>query len=224
MDDSWGATEITFLENAFHQRAIRADRYEVANGNTPSAGSVSEETQAELDEFIENTNLIISALGISAFQPKATAGKSSAGHSSATTPNQQAKEEEPTFELTVPRHGVQGLGQRTAEGFWCWQVRLSGKSFCPAPREVSTQPGTAMRTRFKTARCSQISNSQAHRQLLRFSSAVLRMGEGFGTSKRSQPSRWRIGRTAKATRQTTRQRSPKPPNPPAAAPSAHRPW
>ena len=117
VDDSWGATEITFLENAFHQRAIRADRYEVANGNTPSGGSVSEETQAELDEFIENTNLIISALGISAFQPKATAGKSSTEHSSGTTLNQQAKEEEPTFELTVPRHGVQGLGQRTADGF-----------------------------------------------------------------------------------------------------------
>ena len=36
VDDSWGATETTFLENAFHQRAIKADRYEVANGNTPS--------------------------------------------------------------------------------------------------------------------------------------------------------------------------------------------
>ncbi|OHR18262.1 GIY-YIG nuclease family protein [Corynebacterium sp. HMSC034A01] len=117
VDDSWGATEITFLENAFHQRAIQAGRYEVANGNTPSAGSVSEETQAELDEFIENTNLIISALGISAFQPKATSLKSRTAATTATGSALQSQHEEPMFELTVPRHGVQGLGQRTTNGF-----------------------------------------------------------------------------------------------------------
>lgn len=117
VDDSWGATEITFLENAFHQRAIRADRYEVANGNTPSAGSVSEETQAELDEFIENTNLIISALGISAFQPKVTSSKARTANSATTSSALQSQHEEPMLELTVPRHGVQGLGQRTANGF-----------------------------------------------------------------------------------------------------------
>ncbi|MET3944712.1 GIY-YIG nuclease family protein [Corynebacterium mucifaciens] len=117
VDDSWGATEITFLENAFHQRAIKADRYEVANGNTPSAGSLSEETQAELDEFIENTNLIISALGISAFQPKAISSKSLKQRRTGQTPTPASSEDEPTFELTLPLHSVQGLGQRTTSGF-----------------------------------------------------------------------------------------------------------
>ena len=136
VDDSWGATEITFLENAFHQRAIKTGRYEVANGNTPSAGSVSEETQAELDEFIENTNLIISALGISAFQPKAISTKSRAV-SATTVPVPSANEEEPIFELTLARHGVRGLGQRTANGF----LVLSGSTLRPelhprAPRGV----------------------------------------------------------------------------------------
>lgn len=135
VDDSWGATEITFLENAFHQRAIKADRYEVANGNTPSAGSVSEETQAELDEFIENTNLIISALGISAFQPKATSSK--ARTSTAAVPAHPNGDEEPVFELTVLSQGVQGLGQRTASGF----LVLEGSTLRPelrpsAPRGV----------------------------------------------------------------------------------------
>ena len=135
VDDSWGATEITFLENAFHQRAIKADRYEVANGNTPSAGSVSEETQAELDEFIENTNLIISALGVSAFQLKATSSKSRTSTNSAAAPARPSDDEEPVFELTVLSQGVQGLGQRTTSGF----LVLEGSTLRPELRPSADQ-------------------------------------------------------------------------------------
>lgn len=144
VDDSWGATEITFLENAFHQRAIKADRYEVANGNTPSAGSVSEETQAELDEFIENTNLIISALGVSAFQPKTTWLKSPTAPTSDTSPNQRRMEDEPTFELTVPSQGVQGLGQRTTSGF----LVLAGSTLRPDLRPSAPRGVHATRNRY----------------------------------------------------------------------------
>lgn len=116
VDDSWGATEITFLENAFHQRAIKAGRYEVANGNTPSAGSVSEETQAELDEFIENTNLIISALGVSAFQPKATSSKSRTSTNTASASARPSDDEEPVFELHRSQPRCSRLGP--AHHFW----------------------------------------------------------------------------------------------------------
>ena len=116
VDDSWGATEITFLENAFHQRAIQAGRYEIANRNTPSPGSVSEEIQAELDEFIEHTNLIIGALGITAFQPKRKAT-----NAPTKRPNAQemplANIDEPTFVFEAPAINVLAEGQRTPNGF-----------------------------------------------------------------------------------------------------------
>lgn len=152
VDDSWGATEITFLENAFHQRAMKADRYEVANGNTPSAGSASEETQAELDEFIENTNLIISALGICAFQPKATSSKACTPTSTAEVPARPSGDEEPVFELAVPSQGVHGLGQRTTSGFLVLEGSTLRPSCAQAPREGYTPPGTATPTRSKTTR------------------------------------------------------------------------
>lgn len=144
VDDSWGATEITFLENAFHQRAIKADRYEVANGNTPSAGSVSEETQAELDEFIENTNLIISALGVSAFQPKATSSKARTPTNTAAASVRPSDDEEPIFELTVLSQGVQGLGQRTTSGF----LVLEGSTLRPELRPSAPRGVHATRERY----------------------------------------------------------------------------
>ena len=62
-NNSFGPTEISYLENQFTNIAKDAGRYQVTNGNDPSPGTVTEEKQAELDEFIDYARLITGALG-----------------------------------------------------------------------------------------------------------------------------------------------------------------
>lgn len=46
-DNSWGPTEISYLENKFTNLAIDTGRYKVINGNDPNPGNVTEEKEAE---------------------------------------------------------------------------------------------------------------------------------------------------------------------------------
>ena len=45
-DNSWGPTEISYLENKFTNLAIDTDRYKVRNGNDPNPGNVTEEKRS----------------------------------------------------------------------------------------------------------------------------------------------------------------------------------
>ena len=54
-NNSFGPTEISYLENRFTQLANEANRFVVRNGNEPNSGNVTEEKQSELDEVVENT-------------------------------------------------------------------------------------------------------------------------------------------------------------------------
>ncbi|WP_406708862.1 GIY-YIG nuclease family protein [Trueperella pyogenes] len=47
-NNSFGPTEISYLENQFTNLARRADRFEVTNGNEPSPGTVTEEKKQSL--------------------------------------------------------------------------------------------------------------------------------------------------------------------------------
>lgn len=69
-NDSFGPTEISYLENRFTQLANEANRVVVRNGNEPNPGNVTEEKQSELDEVIDNTKTIIGALGYRLFVPR----------------------------------------------------------------------------------------------------------------------------------------------------------
>lgn len=69
-NDSFGPTEISYLENWFTQLANEANHVVVRNGNEPNPGNVTEEKQSELDEVIDNTKTIIGALGYRLFVPR----------------------------------------------------------------------------------------------------------------------------------------------------------
>lgn len=66
-DNSWGPTDISFLENRFTNKAVKSKRYEVLNRNEPSPGNVTEEKEAELEEFEEIALSIDSLLGFKPF-------------------------------------------------------------------------------------------------------------------------------------------------------------
>ena len=68
-NNSFGPTDISYLENRFTQLAKEADRYLIKNSNEPNPGNVTEEKQSELDEVVDNTLTIIGTLGYRLFVP-----------------------------------------------------------------------------------------------------------------------------------------------------------
>ena len=68
-NDSFGPTEISFLENKFTSLAREANRYDVLNGNEPNQGNITEEKECELIEYVEYAKMIIGVLGHNVFEP-----------------------------------------------------------------------------------------------------------------------------------------------------------
>lgn len=68
-NNSFGPTEISYLENRFCAMATDAHRYLVKNGNEPTQGNVTEEKESELEEFIEYARIVMGVLGHKVFEP-----------------------------------------------------------------------------------------------------------------------------------------------------------
>ena len=68
-NNSFGPTEISYLENRLCKMASDAKRYVVQNGNEPSAGHVTEEKESELEEFIDYAKIAMGTLGHRVFEP-----------------------------------------------------------------------------------------------------------------------------------------------------------
>ena len=66
-NNSFGPTEISYLENKFTQLAKESGRFIVKNSNDPNPGNVTEEKESELDEIVENTLMIVGTLGYRVF-------------------------------------------------------------------------------------------------------------------------------------------------------------
>lgn len=68
-NNSFGPTEISYLENRFCNMASTAKRYVVKNGNDPTSGHITEEKESELEEFIDNARIVMGTLGHKVFEP-----------------------------------------------------------------------------------------------------------------------------------------------------------
>lgn len=68
-NNTFGPTEISYLENQFTKLAIDSKRYIVKNSNEPSLGHVTEEKESELEEYINYAKIVIGALGYRIFEP-----------------------------------------------------------------------------------------------------------------------------------------------------------
>ncbi|VEI13485.1 GIY-YIG nuclease family protein [Trueperella bialowiezensis] len=134
-NNSFGPTEISYLENQFTNLAKEAGRYQVTNGNDPSPGTVTEEKEAELDEFIDYARLVIGALGYRVFEPA----------DDVKANNQPLGGAEPTLQLT--RHGLVARGRQTADGF----VVLSGSQLRALDDFYKSAPDSARKNREKYA-------------------------------------------------------------------------
>lgn len=66
-NNSFGKTEISYLENRFTSLAKETDRYHIINKNTPNRSNVTEEKELELEDFIEYSKIILGILGYKIF-------------------------------------------------------------------------------------------------------------------------------------------------------------
>lgn len=101
-NNSFGPTEISYLESRFHFIATEANRLIIKNNNTPTPGNITEEKESELEDFIDYSKVVIGALGYKLFEPVVGKGDEIENH-------------EP--ELTYVTQKTYAKGIRTNEGF-----------------------------------------------------------------------------------------------------------
>lgn len=133
-DNSFGATEISYLENRFCGLALAAKRYDVKNGNDPTQGNITEQKESELEEFVDNARIVMGALGHKVFEPLVTV-------SSVPISTQPLVDEEPL--LYFANSNAKATGRRTSEGF----VVLKGSIL--SQKTVKSCPEIALKERRK---------------------------------------------------------------------------
>lgn len=140
-NNSFGPTEISYLENKFTQLAKEAGRYIVKNGNDPNPGNVTEEKESELNEIVENTLMIIGTLGYRVFVPmtKKVSQDLTDNHSTYLYLKRKTKKSNKVIEATC---------ERTTEGFVVLegsQVEIKDSPYLPASLKEMRQSLIASR-------------------------------------------------------------------------------
>lgn len=107
-NNSFGPTEISYLENRFCGLALVAKRYDVRNGNDPTHGNITEEKESELEEFVDYARIVMGTLGHKVFEPVVSAKP-------VTPVDEHPAVEEPL--LIFNRSSQNATGRRTSEGF-----------------------------------------------------------------------------------------------------------
>ena len=124
-NNSFGPTEISYLENRFCNLALQAKRYEVKNSNDPTPGNITEEKECELEEFIDYAKVIMGTLGHRLFDAII---KPSANRTKDDITEQRSDNTLLYLKRTIANVGtVEATGMQTAEGF----VVLAGSRISP---------------------------------------------------------------------------------------------
>lgn len=102
-DENLNKAHIKYLESRLYEAAVLANRYEIKNSLTPTKSSISENDQAEMEEFSEYIKMLINVMGFKVFEPIHTS---------------QAKDnKEENFLYIDAARGANAKGQRTSDGF-----------------------------------------------------------------------------------------------------------
>jgi len=106
-NNSFGPTEVSYLEHRFCALALEAKRYIVKNSNDPNIGNVTEEKESELEEFIDYARLVMGALGHRIFEPVAA---------KPVDPDAPAASNSGVI-LELKQGSIDAKGQRVSDGF-----------------------------------------------------------------------------------------------------------
>ena len=72
-DNGFGATELNYLEHTFYRLAVNSKQCVVKNAVEPTPGNINEETESEIAETVELTQIILESLGYKFFTLPTTA-------------------------------------------------------------------------------------------------------------------------------------------------------
>ena len=149
-NNSFGATDITYLERSFYDLELKSGRYSFENNQVPSHGNVTEEKKAELDEFIEYVRLVVGSMGYRMFEPMLPTSH----HKKQNNKNPE------TQNLHIQLNGkVIACGQRNDEGF----VLRSGSLLMP-PKE--SFPPSLLKKREELEKASKIASGKTTEDIL----------------------------------------------------------
>ena len=129
-NNTFGQTEISYLENRFHELAKAANRYTVVNAKSPTQGNITEEKESELEEFIDYAQIILGALGHNIFEPVLE-----------TNENQDNSEE-----LVLKNSKADAKGKRTSDGF----VVMKGSKLASSPTPSCPSYLKVLREKYNT--------------------------------------------------------------------------
>lgn len=124
-NNSFGPTEISYLENRFCRLAVEANRYDIKNGNDPTPGNITEEKESELEEFIDYVKIVMGTLGHKIFEPLLSI--------STTTVNEPVNVNKEHM-LYLKTAKADAKGRRTNEGFVVLKgstVSMNSTKSCP---------------------------------------------------------------------------------------------
>lgn len=142
-NNSFGPTEISYLENRFCKLANQANRYIVKNANDPSQGNITEEKECEMEEFIEYAKITMGALGLKVFNPYTEYHKSTDSELGAV----ENTTDERTLYLThtTKESGkIEATARQTSEGFVILkESMIQTKDFDSLPQKIKDQRSKA---------------------------------------------------------------------------------
>ena len=124
-NNSFGPTEISYLENRFCNIATEAKRYTVKNGNDPTQGNITEEKESELEEFVDYAKIIMGTLGHKVFI---------AVDAKLVEPEKESVNVDDEPILYLKTNKVNAIGRRTSEGFVVFkgsELSQSSTKSCP---------------------------------------------------------------------------------------------
>lgn len=113
-DDTFGPTELNYLENRFHGIVTTANRCTIKNDRKPAKGNISEEKESELEDFVDNILIIMGALGNKALVPFDEKEMQIDAENHAAD-LQETQPGAPTLFLKTSK--VDASGRQTSEGF-----------------------------------------------------------------------------------------------------------
>ncbi len=133
-NNSFGPTEISWLENRFCAIAKDCKRYIIKNSNEPNIGNVTEEKECELEEFVDYAKIIMGTLGHKVFE------KLNSGTIIEHAVNlNEAQHEHSEFILEIKQNDIDSKGKLTSDGFILLsnsKIRTEVQSSCPNPAKV----------------------------------------------------------------------------------------
>lgn len=142
-NNSFGPTEISYLENRFTNLAADAKRYEIKNNNEPnSGGKPTEEKESELEEFLDYAKIVMGTLGHKVFEQRVKQSIKGLETEKSPSESQTLYLERKIKDLDIT---IKATGMQTPEGF----IVFSGSSISPSDDHTITENLKSIRKKAK---------------------------------------------------------------------------